>query len=302
MLDLTDSHAELVSRELEEDSRLQSFLPLLAAVVGDSSILLLFEHSNDSLSSVTRYSPAFLGDNQTKLLFVIYQLAKIFKTFQDLNLCIGEVQLRNFSILCTLHVRLKPRLSECLVTANTEEIKTKDDETSSEKDEFKSICDTLKGWVQGRISNLDYILYLNQLSGRRAGDPNFHPVVPWVTDFSSVDGKIRDLSKSKFRLNKGDELLDRTYESGDHHVTAVLSEITYYTYLARRTDRRVLCKYVRPSWVPEEYPRSIQRLQEWSPDEAIPEFYVDPAVFSSVHKDLPDLGNENIRNITLYGH
>ncbi len=112
-----------------------------------------------------------------------------------------------------------------------------------------------------------------------------------MSDFSSKNGgNLRDLTKSKFRLNKGDELLERNYESAVHHVTDVLSEITFYTYLARRTEQAVLCKYVRSNWVPGQYPRSIQRLQEWSPDEAIPEFYSDPSVFKSIHSDLPDLG------------
>lgn len=284
---------ELSAPSVVGDTELQSFLPLRCSVVTESCILLLFDYEPHSLSSISRYSPAFLGDNPTKLHFIAFQIVKIFKTFQDLQLNVGEIQLKDLFLLKTLHLRLRPRMNEILVNIEietTNQSATKETASSTSTASRDSICDIVDGWTQGKVSNLDYILYLNKLAGRRVGDPNFHPVVPWITDFSSKEGKLRDLTKSKFRLNKGDEMLDRTYESGDHHVTAVLSEITYYTYLARRTDQRVLRKYVRPNWVPEEYPRSIQRLQEWSPDESIPEFFMDPSVFSSIHEDLPDLG------------
>lgn len=74
-------------------------------------------------------------------------------------------------------------------------------------------------------------------------------------DFTEETGGWRDLTKSKFRLTKGDEQLDFTYTSSPtypHHITEPLSDLTYYHYMARRTPIPVLKKYVRSKYVANE--------------------------------------------------
>ena len=55
------------------------------------------------------------------------------------------------------------------------------------------------GWVEGRITNFDYLLHLNMLAGRSYNDLCQYPVMPWVlSDYTSE--KIPDLTdRSKFR-------------------------------------------------------------------------------------------------------
>jgi hypothetical protein len=80
--------------------------------------------------------------------------------------------------------------------------------------------------IRGTMGNFDYLMLLNHLAGRRMGDPNNHPVLPWVIDFSSENGGWRDLTKSKYRLAKGDQQLDITYASSvPHHISDILTEV-----------------------------------------------------------------------------
>ena len=132
--------------------------------------------------------------------------------------------------------------------------------------------DATRAWVCGHLSNYDYLMVLNHAAGRRMNEPSNHPILPWVTDFKQPCAR-RSLKNSKYRLNKGDAQLDFSFTStksikcqletapnsemdpwsitAPHHVTHFFSDITYYVYKARVTPVEVLCKHVRPNWVPQ---------------------------------------------------
>ncbi|KZC07324.1 putative inactive serine/threonine-protein kinase lvsG, partial [Dufourea novaeangliae] len=297
-----------------------NLLPILFAIETASAFVTLHEQTAEySLRECVMYSPAVLSMSHGKSLFLVYQLLQLYRDLHDRGLVLGEITLSDILLMDNFTIQVLPKLSDNVyiksesqvhkVSAN-HEIKWKNfsgykktiDVISSSamsqgnprfgtNESIEKLCEM---WVYNCISNYDYLTALNNMAGRRYGDPSCHHVMPWVTDFTSrCGGNWRDLTKSKFRLNKGDRQLDLTFDSQSvavgHHVSDVLSEITYYVYLSRRYDKSVLCKHVRPQWVPGEYPASIQRLHDWSPDECIPQFFSDPNVFKSIHEDLPDL-------------
>ena len=245
--------------ESECVSKPTNLVPMHCLILTKRFVLLIQNFQPTSVLDILKYSPAIISETSTKYLFILYQILEIYKTLASLGISFGDaVSLDNFKINETLHIQYEPPLI-------VEEISTKhsDLQTSPEPGESitasSEVSEATAGWCRRDLSNLEYLLILNREAGRVLGQPNNHPVLPWVCDFSSRDGGLRDLTKSKFRLNKGDVALDLTYESGRHHVTEVLSEITYYTYKSRVTHKSILCKHVRQSWVPEEYPSSIQR-------------------------------------------
>lgn len=155
---------------------------------------------------------------------------------------------------------------------------------------IRTYADTpMQRWLDGKMSNFDYLMELNRLAGRKADTGgSYHPVLPWVSDFSADARQPgagrshwRDLAKTKFRMNKGDPQLDRTFltsseDSPSHHITESLSDVTYFVYMARQTSVAILKRVVRSHFEPNEYPVSMERMYTWTPDECIPEFFTDP--------------------------
>uniref|UniRef100_A0A8C7Z4T9 WD repeat domain 81 n=1 Tax=Oryzias sinensis TaxID=183150 RepID=A0A8C7Z4T9_9TELE len=307
---------------------------------------VVLPYTQYSLHDIVSFSPAKLANSHAKVLFIIYQVLTALQACHSSGLSCGELSLHDIAVDDQLWCRLKVNLAhyedlgakvkvDSDATFNQQPNNLLLKELSHASQGNKRLCNDCFGelktlvldWVHGQVSNFHYLMELNRLAGRREGDPNYHPVLPWVVDFTVPFGKFRDLRRSKFRLNKGDKQLDFTYEmtkealaaaggnglsgggvGGDfsicsgaggagqsehlhvpHHISDVLSDITYYVYKARQTPKSVLCSHVRSQWEPNEYPASMERMQSWTPDECIPEFYTDPSIFYSIHPDMPDL-------------
>lgn len=281
--------------------------PITGCIETTSHYVLVYGHYlANSLADCITYSPAILDKSYNKPLFIIYQLLQLIKTLHDRGLFLGNIGLDDVFVTENMWLQVMPQLHLNILRSTDQTLDTPSSAQlinlagDSVPAEMRwSLRDYCTMWCNGQLSNFDYLSILNNLSGRRIGDPSFHHIMPWVTDFVSRGGlNWRDLTKSKYRLNKGDTQLDLMFvpppsdamrNMNPHHVSDVLSEITYYVYMARRTPKSVLCKHVRPIWVPHEYPVSIARLYNWTPDECIPEFFSDPLVFKSMHEDLPDL-------------
>ena len=291
-----------------------NILPLFAALEGQNAFFLLQPYVQHTLSDVVSFTPAVLGKSSVKQQFLLYQVLQGLTEVHSHGIPQNHLELSNILIDEKLWIKLpSPNLFICNQIKKSDkggiESSSLPVNTGSNGSQFQSLAqiDLLKFtklWLVGDLSNFDYLMMLNSAAGRQMGNPNHHPVIPWIMDFSVSRGGWRDLTKSKYRLNKGDSQLDFAYEATGirsmdflmghsvlppHHLSDLLSDITCYVYLARRTPKHVLCAHVRPLWVPNEYPVSIQRIQSWTPDECIPQFFTDPTVFKSLHADLPDL-------------
>uniref|UniRef100_H3A697 WD repeat domain 81 n=1 Tax=Latimeria chalumnae TaxID=7897 RepID=H3A697_LATCH len=287
------------------------------ALLESAEMLYVIEpYAQYTLHDIVTYSPAKLANSHAKVLFILYQILQAMRACHEEGLPCGALSLLSITVDEKLCSQLRINIcdhekKEAIGSQRTqnEPIEQKSGKMQQERKKCAKCLAELRqlttDWVHGRVTNFHYLMELNHLAGRRAGDPNYHPVLPWVVDFTIKNGKFRDLRRSKFRLNKGDKQLDFTYEmtkqafvaggtAGEHlhvphHISDVLSDITYYVYKARRTPKSVLCCHVRSQWEPNEYPASMERMQSWTPDECIPEFYTDPTIFKSIHSDMPDL-------------
>jgi len=313
----TKDTIDFIDNDDKQNIEQSNIIPLVCALENEEAFFFVEPFFRHGLHDISTFSPAVLSHSTSHLLYVIYQALHGLSWIHKHGIPFGKLALGSIRLDKGLYLYLTTPLFKDLITSlccdndDGKNALTETDEGtdlspecredgnglnySTESDIKKPKHDLItlvEMWVRDEITNFDYLMALNYFAGRRHGDPNYHPLFPWVTDFSSKDGGYRDLTKSKFRLNKGDHQLDMTYKvqhdsdggSTAHHVSDVLSDITFHAYLARRTPVAVLCEHLRSNWVPNEYPSTMERLYSWTPDECIPQFFSDPTIFKSIHE------------------
>ncbi|CAI5708561.1 unnamed protein product [Hyaloperonospora brassicae] len=271
----------------------------------------VFDYDAQSLQDVLKYNRTVLGDGAAtraassstdeqdalgdlKKRLVLFQLSRVLAFLHQRGLACKGFSPRDLYLTDTLWLRLAALhrvLDTCVTVCAGADATGHDTATSASASvprdlTMSSSRSMTDRWVTRDVSNFEYLMALNMAAGRRMEDGVFHPFLPWVTDFTAgPHGGWRELGKSKFRLNKGDAQLDSTFACSavPHHITESLSEITYYIYMARRTPMALLRRVVRGDFQAREYPSTMARMFEWTPDECIPEFYADSAVFKSLH-------------------
>jgi WD repeat-containing protein 81 len=287
-----------------------NILPLLGVLEARGCCYMLQPKVPYTLENIMHYSPeAIFSDWHIR--FLIYQIISALAYLHDVGVYHGNLRPSNIlmsdslwpylSISDTCPVKCNLGFGDPECSPNSccfmEECSSKDIYAGFKLQSSLDWQSHFKKWWKGELSNYEYLLVLNKLAGRRWGDPTFHTVMPWVIDFTVIpdetsDNGWRDLTKSKWRLAKGDEQLDFTYSSSEvpHHVSdECLSELAVCSYKARRLPKTILRSAVRSVYEPNEYPSTMQRLYQWTPDECIPEFYNDPRIFVSLHSEMSSL-------------
>jgi hypothetical protein len=155
-------------------------------------------------------------------------------------------------------------------------------------------------WVQGRMSNFEYLSGLNLLGGRSYRDLLQYPIFPWViTDYTSPEldlhkaTSFRDLRKPMIATNEKrlNELITQNLKLREASFVLdryVLTSSDVLTYLHALEPFAYLGETPMTSIV-QTYQTMLDSSTQFS--EAIPEFYFMPELFVNV--ELPKWAHES---------
>lgn len=157
--------------------------------------VIIWKHSPHTLQSVLRYIPEALS-SLARRRFLLYQLLVAVRTAHDYGVTWSQSNTPLCPQTCMLTDRLWLRLCLPLTVKIPKSVESLERRTATQK------------WIEGDLSNFEYLLCVNAAAGRVAGpSANLHPIIPWVHDFEDPENGFRNLQRTKFRLTKGDDML-----------------------------------------------------------------------------------------------
>lgn len=158
--------------------------PISSLIETSSHFVIVYDtFLENTLSDCVTYSPAVLDQSHSKPLFLIYQLLQLMKTIHDRGLLLGNIGLDDIFVTDNLWLQVMPHLNVNVLHSiettielpNTASRKTNAPMYDQLSYSLKDYCEM---WCSGQLSNFDYLTILNNLSGRRIGDPSFHHIMP----------------------------------------------------------------------------------------------------------------------------
>lgn len=133
-----------------------------------------------------------------------------------------------------------------------------------------------KGWIEGRISNYEYIMFLNHISGRSFNDLNHYPVAPWILkDYSGDTIDFND--PSIFRDLSLPVVSDSKNPVSRAEVIKYLHDIEPFTSICKVED-------VSPAFSIDDF---VQLSTDEFTCEVIPEFFAMPEAVSNPNFAIP---------------
>lgn len=191
-----------------------NLLPMHGIVEGSKAYYLISSWKPYSLLSVLRFSADALQRQETKL-FLVFQLLHCVQFLHSRGITHGSISPAKLFISNNLWLTISgiSPYSANLDLGLQASLKASQKGSIPRPISMHTSSSETCRWIRGEISNFDYLMYLNRLAGRISGGayPSYHPVFPWVVDFTEPPPRgFRDLTKTKFRLKKGDEQLDFT--------------------------------------------------------------------------------------------
>lgn len=140
-------------------------------------------HSKTVFSSPTLGRGEGLGAKDLRLRFIIYQLLQALAFVHSKGIVLHDLESSGVVLDDHLWLMLPFSLSDrtCIVMADKLDFQWP--KTQIPRSVDGDVPLTTK-WLDGKISNFEYLMAINLAAGRTMVDPLYHPILPWVTDFT----------------------------------------------------------------------------------------------------------------------